>query len=432
MRFKLISWLIIILGLTAAGIHFYPKIIKKDIPVHGGQLNAAILGKILTINPFDDREFYNEQLCDNVLFPKLIRLDLQGRVRPRLARSWAVDTSSHQIIIKINNDYRWNNGDPLTAYDVRATYHTLMGRNELLYETLRRVQKMEVLDSSTCVMTYKADRPWQTLLDVPVLPESIIGQKTDGQSLIRFFEKGGWGCGPYVLDSFTDEGIVLSANPYFRSAPVYFDTVAIHFYEETDTLLRDIEALRIDVVYSVSPVLAEKVESLPGFRLQTTTEPGYTCIAWNLAQPHLQSRRLRQLLTIAMDRQTMVDGILLGYGTVNDVLAYPGHPCYAMQQTYAYNEEKAKTELNNLLPALNTGNEDGLYPALKLITNKENEIHIDFLNNITQYIQFLGIEVENEVLQWETMMDRIEQGAFDGVIMDWVESDELEYFNLFD
>ncbi len=102
----------------------------------------------------------SERLLFRQLYETLVIVDCLGRVRPSLAASWRLDAGLGRWIFTLREGARFADGTPVTADDVRASWHDDGNRNQL-----HPVDSFVTIDDRTFAIAFKRQRP-----DVDPLP----------------------------------------------------------------------------------------------------------------------------------------------------------------------------------------------------------------------------------------------------------------------
>ena len=123
-------------------------------------------------------------------------------------------------------------------------------------------------------------------------------------------------CGPWIFDGMTDRQISFRRNPdYYFPLAVLADAMIIDFKDSTDSIWQDFKADKIDY-YSIPPnQLLELDQFKKSEFYQSQAKKGqaikeleycarqYSYIGWNEAKPYFTSKKVRQALTMAIDRK---------------------------------------------------------------------------------------------------------------------------------
>ena len=134
-------------------------------------------------------------------------------------------------------------------------------------------------------------------------------------------------CGAWTFDGMTDRQINFKRNPdYYFPYAALAEGIEIVFRDSPDAIWQDFEADKIDS-YSLQPDQLLEMEnflhskpyeeqSAKGYGIKRLDylNRSYTYIGWNEAKPYFQSKKVRQALTMAVDRQRIIQKNLNGLG----------------------------------------------------------------------------------------------------------------------
>ena len=103
-----------------------------------------------------------EHLLFRQLYETLIRVDCHGRAIPGLAASWQLDADGLTWMLTLREGARFDNGDPVTASDVRASWSRDERGDELRPHVGRLVRSVHVVNDrqlSIALRRYQANGP---------------------------------------------------------------------------------------------------------------------------------------------------------------------------------------------------------------------------------------------------------------------------------
>lgn len=163
-------------------------------------------------------------------------------------------------------------------------------------------------------------------------------------------------CGPWLFDGMTDNEIRFKRNPhYFSPDAVLFDSFAVTFRNSPDAIWEEFKTGsldRFDVPPNLlgeydrfllsAPYQKQKEQNLGIKRLDYLMR-GYNYIGWNEARPLFDSKKVRQALTLSIDRERIIRQNLNGMGLQITGPFFPYSPSYDPSlKPYPYNPQKAK------------------------------------------------------------------------------------------
>ena len=150
----------------------------------------------------------------------------------------------------------------------------------------------------------------------------------------------------------------------------------------------------------------------------------YTYMGYNLKNPLFADKRVRQALAHAVNREEIIDGVLLGLGKPATGPYKPGTWAHNPNvRTYPHDPEKAKALLAEAGWRRTDGGfleKDGKPFEFEIITNQGNEIRAKCAEIIQRRLAEIGIRVKIRVIEWAAFVnDFINKRKFDATILGW-------------
>ena len=95
-----------------------------------------------------------------LLFRGLLSFDEKGGVQPELAASWE-QTDQKSYVFKLRPDAKFQNGEPVTADDVKASFDAIRGEKSTAYvrQAFQAVAAIDVVDAKTVRIALKQPTP---------------------------------------------------------------------------------------------------------------------------------------------------------------------------------------------------------------------------------------------------------------------------------
>ncbi len=249
-----------------------------------------------------------------MVFRGLVGHDAQNQVVPALATGWTVSADGLTYELALRDDVTWHDGEPFTSADVVFTLDAVRdpGSGAATQHKLAALDSVEALDDTTVVITLS--RPDAALLDdlaMGILPEHVLA----GEDITDpAFGRAPIGTGPFELvDVETDQFARLEANDAFYGGAPRLDEVIITYVPDASARAVQLATGEVDAAY-VEPQQAAAVEEDEDLRLEVWPTADYRALMINMDDPTLADPRVRRALNHAVDRDALVDGVLLGYG----------------------------------------------------------------------------------------------------------------------
>ncbi len=361
-------------------------------------------------------------------FDRLVTKDAEGNYVPSLAESYTVSDDATTYTFKLRQDVKWQDGEPFTAEDVAFTYETtchpdfgkgydefsaaLVGADAYHEGKADHVEGIKVLDTYTVEFTFA--NPYLDamvkFIDKPVFAKHVwdtipVGQWGDATELLQ----NPVGTGPYkVVEYVPDQYVKMEANPdYFKGEPLIKNFI----FKVTNAETRPNEMAAGDVdMGEVNAWRTENVKTYIDNQIPIAEIPDVnaTYMVFDTTDPILSDVSVRQAILYAIDRQSIVDALQNGHGSVTNAPMKPSSPVYPDGlNDYAYSVDKAK-ELLAQAGWTDTDNDgfadkDGqkLHLTYTYSTSTENT---QLAQVLQQYLKMAGIELELIAQDFNTVL----------------------------
>lgn len=291
-------------------------------------------------------------------------------VQPMLAESWDMEGDGTAFVFHLRQGVKWSDGEPFTADDVLYTFNTyanpkvgaiqagkladVVGYADVVAGTTETLAGVTKVDDYTVRVELSTMSPLFVELKVPfisILPAHILASIPADQLKGNDYWKHVVGTGPFIMTNLVEDQVVEGvANPdYFEGKPK-LDKIVFQVYADSNTMLAALEAGEIDgMLYQGGGIPVDQVsrfEALTNLQVFGNMDAGLpTFILINLKKDYFQDVRVRQAIMYAIDRQTIIDTVKLGTGTVSNTM-FPAAWTHAEGLTdYQYDPEKAKALL---------------------------------------------------------------------------------------
>jgi peptide/nickel transport system substrate-binding protein len=167
----------------------------------------------------------------------------------------------------------------------------------------------------------------------------------------------------------------------------------------------------------------------------------YNLIAWNSRRPQLADARVRRALTMGLDRETIVEAVVQGYGTVAHTGVAPYHWAYdpSAIDLIPYDPEGARALLDEAGWRDRDGDgvreaADGTPLSISIKYNA-SQIRQQIAEIAQAQLYQIGVGVQPRMVEYTTLVEQVitpEVRDFDGVVWGWTvgfEIDETEIFH---
>ena len=346
-----------------------------------------------------------------LLFNGLTGHDGDNAVVPALAKSWDFDEETCTYTFHLEEDVRWHDGEPFTAEDVRFTIEAIMdpengSENAPNFED---VEEITVIDDHT--ISFRLSAPNVAFLDymtMAILPKHLL--EGEDMQTADFF-RSPIGTGPYKLASW-DEGqaITLEKNAdYFRGEP-NIDTIVFKIVPDDNAKALQLRAGELDLAL-LTPKDAATFADEEGFTCYDMETADYRGILFNFQNEYWQENRdLIPAVCYAIDREAIIDAVLLGQGMAAYGPLQRNVYNYEDVEHYDYDPEKARAVLEAAGCVLG---EDGFYTrngetvGFVLSVGAGDQVRIDMAQIVAQQLREIGMDVTVDIpaqVDWSGQM----------------------------
>lgn len=381
------------------------------------EFSVAIESFPSNLDPRFPNDAYSSKL-QQLLFNGLLKYDSELRLVPDLAERYEY-RSSTRIRLKLRAGVTFHDGRPLTTRDVLYTYKALMDpkKRSPLYETFKKITEIEASDDLTLEIELKEPfAPFLTALTVGIVPYGV-----DEESPVRFAQRP-IGTGPFRWDGYrSDQWIRLkSFAQYFDGPPAL---PGLLFKTIRDDTTRVLQLLRgeVDLVQNAIPlVMAQWLREKTKLAMESDVGINYAYLAFNLRDPALQDRRVREALARAIDRDKLIEFRLKGFARKATGILAPSNWFYEGNVSqYPYDPDGAKLLLDEA--GLKDPDGAGPLPRLRLSLKTSNKRdRIAMARAIAEQLKIVGIELEVRPYEWGTFYRDIKTGNFQMYSSTWV------------
>jgi peptide/nickel transport system substrate-binding protein len=402
-------------------------------PVHGDTLIEALTGNIsgLIPNVLSDSASFE---IGSLLYGGLVTRDGDFKIVGELAESWTFSPDCRNLTFKLRPNVKWHDGKPFTAADVVFTWKTMVHpKTPTAYkEDFYAVESAEAVDPLTVKITYKkvhakALQSWGIWMLPKHLLESYVAEGKLREAPQNWANPVG--TGPYRFSELrSGEKIVLAANPEYHEGPPYISRLVYRIIPSQATIFLELKAKGIDLA-GLTALQFKRQTDYPAFRKAYNKfrypANAYTYFGFNLKDPRFADKRVRQAFAHAINKEELIDGVLLGFGREATGPYKPGTWVYNPNvRRYPYDPARAKA----LLAEAGWKNRDdqgllvknGRPFTFEILTNQGNDERKKVAEIIQADLRDVGVGVEIRVLEWAAFLkEYIKKRRFEAIILGW-------------
>ncbi len=377
-------------------------------------------------------------LIFNSLVKKNEKFDYTGELASDIKRS----DDGMTYTFTLRDGVKFHDGKTLSSADVKYTldlvFRSDFAKSASFYEGTGAdkhsyIKSVEAPDAKTVVVTLI--KPWVGLLS-NLVPVAIIPQDSyESQKTSPL------GTGPFKFIRYDNTQQVCDVeafNEYWEGAPK-LPAVRVRVISDMNALQAELQSGRVDIApmpTSLSPDAVKRLEQDPNLQVKAFPGSNVVLLTLNTASPPLDNVKVRQAIAYGVDRESLVKNLLLGFGTIAHSIIPEESWSYSAGQTYSFDPGKAK----QLLDEAGFRDPDGDGPKLRFngkpIVYKLSGSSIagrQYAGVIQNYLKEVGIPVEIQTPEQNTLFDELRRGNFQIAYTQWVggNQDPIFYKDLF-
>jgi len=310
----------VIAAVVFLGFRVYAKN-TKQLPQYGGSVVEALVGTPQYVNPILLNTNDVDRDLAALMYSGLFKRTNAQDIVPDLAASFEASADNKTYTIRLKNDLKWSDDQPITADDVLITFELIQ---DSLYKSPLRTQfrNMTVsrVDENTIKFTLaQPSSSFFSDLTVGILPAHIWGDVLPPNFALVEYNVKPVGSGPFRFDSLTRDSSSGSIKEYrlvrndnYTGTRPYLNEMVLKVYPDVESAELALKAKKVD---SVSTIAAQERSEIKQVKLIDLQMPQYTAIFFNGKNAAVKSAEVRKALAQAIDRTAIISWVL-GDGAV--------------------------------------------------------------------------------------------------------------------
>ena len=366
-----------------------------------GRKNDSLLvygsGDYDSINPI-----MNEH-CEikHLLFDGLVKRDGSGELVASLAKEWSYDDASMTYTFKLEEDVQWHDGEPFTAEDVRFTIEAIMNpdNGSENYPNYEEIKEIKVLsDTEIAFVLSEPNFAFLDYMTMSILPKHLL----EGEDMwLSDYFKNPIGTGPYKMESWDPgQAITMVKNDKYFDGEATIETIVFKIVTDDSAKALQLKNGELDLA-QVTPKDAATFENAEGLTVYDMTTSDYRGILYNFWNEYWQENAdLIPAINYAIDRQAIVDAVLLGKGEVAYSPIQMNKYNYDGVEKYDYDPAKAEVALAAAgceKDAEGYWCRNGERIGFTINATPGDQVRIDMAQIAAQQLQEIGLDVKANV-----------------------------------
>ncbi len=386
--------------------------------LYASTLHLATSANPSRLNPLLATDSSSSEIA-GFLFNGLVKYDKDSStIIGDLAQDFYFENNT-TLVFKLHPHVKWHDGEELSAKDVLFTYQVLISDkvSSPYSANFRFVKSVEIIDNLTLKVIYK--KPYFLALEnwmMGILPEHIL--KDESNLMNSSFNTNPIGTGAYKLFQLEySKNIVLVANDdYFDGRPK-IDKISFHVIADPMTRFLMLKSGELDID-SIEPIQYERQlnqDFFDKFNIYEDITHSYTYLGFNLRLEKFKNRKIREALSLAIDRDELVKILFFKHAKVCTGPFLP--------RTKAFNSD-VKAPMQNIQEAkklLKDAGYDEKNPfSFEIVTSNSSPVRPYAAQILQHQLQKAGVIVKLRVMEWQAFLNMVVfPHKFDSVLLGW-------------
>ena len=353
------------------------------------------------------------------IFNALVKYDKSGKnIIGDLAESYNFKDET-TLIFHLRRGVKWHDGEEFDADDVVFTFDLIHSPKVVTpyTSTFRMVKSVKALDRYRVEVVYK--KPYFKALEtwmMQIVPKHIL--ENEDNVMGSLFNTNPVGTGPYRLSKLEfSKNIELTAfDEYFEHKP-YIEKISFHVIADPTTRFLMLKSKQIDIGALEPMQLDRQVNDkfFEHFQRIEQISHSYTYLGLNLRHEKFKDKRVREALSLGINRQELVDILFLGHGQVCTGPFLPGGAAF---------NDVVKAPSPDMLKAKRLLEEAGYNEAtpfvFEIATSNSSEVRPYAAQIIQHQLAKIGVEVKLRVMEWQAFLNMVVfPREFETVLLGW-------------
>ncbi|MBA3518807.1 MAG: ABC transporter substrate-binding protein [Rhizobiales bacterium] len=250
------------------------------------------------------------------VYNRLVDIDDDFKVLPELATEWSVSADGKTWTFKLRDGVKFHSGKDFTSADVVYTFKRLLDPAQGFGSTavLQFMDANGIAAPDPRTVTFTTKEP---VAEFPVLISNKFTNIVPEGATHEALRLKGDGTGPFMQEQFTpNEPVrILRKNPnYWDVGKPKAECIRVTVAQEPVAAVSAIKAGQVDLVLNVDPSIITALQGDPNVELLETGASNTMTISMWIDTPPFDKIQVREALKLAVDRQAMLDTVLLGFG----------------------------------------------------------------------------------------------------------------------
>ncbi len=385
-------------GATSAALLASPLLSDSARAAQAGTVTYGLSAYPPNLRPFEESGAASRTVRA-LMFRGLLAFNEKGDIVPELAESWS-QPDAKTYLFKLRPNATFQNGEPVTADDVKATFEAIrLEKWAYVRQAFRDVEMVEVIDPRTVRIVLNQPTPsFPYVLAGQNAPIVWAKQMDRPDAMI--------GAGPYRLVS-SEKGVSLTfkaRTDFYKQGLPKLETVRFVAYPDDSLRVAALNAGDVDIIDYVPWQNMQSIAQTPGLSMQSALGL-YMYVVFNLKQGPFTDPKVRQAVSYAIKREDIVKAAFFGQGQILDGVPISEGPYRVteLEHLWPYDPDRAKSLLKeagaqNLQATLLSTSTYGFYK--------------DIAEIMQQQLAAVGMQIKLALPEWGVRVSQGNEGRY--------------------
>ncbi|MCD4811705.1 hypothetical protein K8R14_03830 [bacterium] len=374
------------------------------------------VGAISTFNPLFSNQNDVDKAIQELVFEKLVYIDIDGQMTPGIATSWEISKDGKVYQFDISLDHMWSDGESLVVEDVLFTFETAKKLfSDQGYDTIGSALvdvEIEVVDEDTIKFVLpQTNATFPEIVSMYIVPKHILKDVGLSDMPFNIFSRSPIGSGPYRVYRSEPNLVYLHSSDYF-TPQLTIPEIVIRLYSDVSKLESAFRNGVLDGIVLSFDSSSEFTKEYPSYVSHVIDLPYRERILFfNLRKDKFQNEELRRGISCLIDKESLLNNSGISGNVISGPI-YSENWAYSSDADYlVYDSEKALASLKNAGYTPNSQNgylqtEDGKLLTLT-ISFLNNETNIRLMNTLKELLDGEGIILNLEPFTYSQLTKEI-------------------------
>ena len=301
---------LIMLALTQA--FWFGDSYAENVYTTGGTYTEATIGEVNSMNPLFATT-NSEKVLSKLMFATISTIDYSGHPGNQLAESIVAEDGGQRWIVKLRDNLKWSDGEPITSDDVIFTMETILNPAvNTIYEANLTNVDVSVGESGEIIFDLPAAyADFISALNIPVVPKHILGESDPKTLIENSFSNAPVTSGAFSFNATQSGGMngekvyYLSANENYYLGRPMLNSFAVHTYNSKENIVSAINAGSATATAELSKADAEQITA-GQFNERSSSLSSGAFMFFNVAHKSVSNVEMRQAIRQGIDLEKIL------------------------------------------------------------------------------------------------------------------------------